>query len=207
MPILHVAPASILSIDAIFIAAPIQAAVSRLLAQTGVVDEACGLGQQKSGLPLLPARIFAAGVGDDEAEEDVAAEPPDAERGLGNVGLRDLFHGLVKARVVHGLDEAGPAPVGGDEGLGEHAERLGQREHGAAQRELEADEIDGDERGLLGGFHQARKAEADGGERRIDEGEQDDLRGEAALELHDDIHENGHPHGLHEHEHAEEGGL
>ena len=78
---------------------------------------------------------------------------------------------VVEAGVAHGLQHAGPAPVGGDEGARQPPEEFGEAEHGTGERELEADEVDGDEGGLLGRFHEAGDGEAGGGHGAVGEEE------------------------------------
>ena len=51
-------------------------------------------------------------------------------------------NGSVSTGVFHRTDEAGPAPVRGDEGARDGIQRGGQGEDGAAERELKADEVD-----------------------------------------------------------------
>ena len=63
---------------------------------------------------------------------------------------------------------------------------------------MEADEVDGNERGLFGGFHQAGEAEADESEGGVDEDEEEGLGGEASVEADDEVNEEGHPDGLDE---------
>ena len=156
---------------------------------------------------LIPAGAFATGVSDDETEEEVATEPPEAECDGCWVGLGDGEDGVIGAGLAHGLDEARPAPIGGDERLGEGAEGFGEGEDGAAEGELEANEIDGNERGLFGGFHEAGEAEADESEGGVDEDEEEGLVGEISIEVDDEVNEDGHPDGLDEDEGTEEAGF
>ena len=72
---------------------------------------------------------------------------------------------------------------------------------------MEADEVDGNERGLFGGFHQAGEAEADESEGGVDEDEEEGLGGEASVEADDEVNEEGHPDGLDEDEDTEEAGF
>ena len=130
-----------------------------------------------------------------------------SSRGFSSVrgeGLDDI----VEASVPHRLQIAGPAPVGGDDGLGEPAKELRQREHGAGERQLETDEIDADERGVLGAAREAGDAEGqDGGHGGIDEEEDEGLGREIAGEAADGIDEDGHPERLRGDEAGEEDGL
>lgn len=55
---------------------------------------------------LLPLRIFAAHVGNQDANNDVRNEHPETQPPGSEFGLRDIDHGVVKPGVVHGLNEA-----------------------------------------------------------------------------------------------------
>ncbi len=155
----------------------------------------------------VPAAFSGAEVGQDEAGQDVGEEDPAADGEGGEIGAGGHLDDVVEAGVTHGLDITGPSPIGGDEGTGDPADSFGQGEDGAGEGQLKADEIDADERGMVGGFHLGGDAEAHAGHGGVYGEENAGLGEEIAGKMADGIDKEGHPEGLGGKESSEVDGL
>src|SRR5262245_12057524 len=120
--------------------------------------------REKREVALLPTTRLAADDSEHEPERDVAEEEPHTQLERRELRLRDEPHGVEVSLRAQRVDEAAPAPVTRNEWAHDRREPIGQREHRAAERELEADEVDRHERRLLGRAQQAREAETHGGD-------------------------------------------
>jgi hypothetical protein len=156
---------------------------------------------------MTPAAAAAAEVGEGEPGEEMEGEDGEAKEEGREGGLGHHLHDVVVAFAAHGLEDAGPAPVGGNEGAGDEVKGLREGEDGAGERELEADEVDGSEGGLFGRLEPGGEAEADGGHGAIDQSEEEDLLEEIAGEAADQMDEGTHPNGLGQDQDGEEGNL
>ena len=119
--------------------------------------------------------MLTAEPGSEETEDDVGPEDPKAQRCRGKLSLDDGLYDVVVTLAPERLQYARPAPVCGDEGTGEGAGPIRQREDRAGERKLEPDQVDRDERGLLGRSHHAGNRKADGGHRGICKQEEEEL--------------------------------
>ena len=78
---------------------------------------------------IQPA-VLAADPSREEAEDDVGSQDPNTEW-PGKAGFGITVWTMSYTARLSGLQDAGPAPVGGDERAGERASPVGQSEHGA----------------------------------------------------------------------------
>lgn len=156
----------------------------------------------------IPLMAEATDPGEDEAGGEVEGEDGDREGRVGDDGGGD---GEVEGDEVvggaHGGELAGPGPVGGDEGLDKLLQGSGEGEDRAGQGELEADEVDAEEGGLLGGTEEGADRKADEGHGAIDEEEEEGAVGQGAGEVGEVVDKERHPEGLGTDEDAEEEGF
>lgn len=130
---------------------------------------------------------------EDEGAQGIGSDP----------GLAGLADDIEVAGVLKGLEVATPAPVGGDEGAAEGTKPFRQGESGSGERKLEADEVNGEEGGALGGWGGGGDGQAGGAHGEGGQKEDAKLIQEAAGEAADGLHEPSHPAGLNEAEEAE----
>ena len=102
------------------------------------------------------------------------------------------------------MKDSRPTPVRGDEGLGDLSQPLGECQHRAGKRQLETDQVDRRKRGLLSRRHEAGNRQTDAGHRRIDEEEEEQLRGKIPGEGAGEMNEEPHPDGLNRRKASEE---
>ena len=126
------------------------------------------------------------------SNQNLGAESEETDIAGGEFGLGDHIDCGVDI-AAEGLDTTGPCPIGRDEGLSEGFEEFGKSEDGAAEGKLEANEVDGEQGGLLRGFHDRRNRQTDRGNGGIDEDEEGDVADKGAAELPEELHEHGHP--------------
>ena len=122
----------------------------------------------------------------------MGGEHENADVQWGQCGVDDRLD-CVEDVSGEGIDATGPGPVSGDEGAGHDLDALWEGEDRTAERELEADEVDGEERGLFGGFDEAGDGEADAGDGGVDHHEEDEVVQELAAELPEKFDKDPHP--------------
>ena len=134
-------------------------------------------------------------------------ESEDGE-GEGGISYHSGRDGAVDGHEIigrtHRGELAGPAPIGGDEGLDEFFEGRRQGQHRPRQGQLEAYQIDAQQGGLIRGAEQGADGQTDGCHGGIDKHQEKGAVWQGAWQVNEVLDEKRHPEGLADDEQGEE---